>query len=95
MVAARLLVVLAERVADPVVRQHDAAKVRVTGEVDAEQVVDLALEPVGGLPHALDARDRRARAVELDLEHDRVTVGVREQVVHHLDHVPLRASRPR
>src|SRR6266545_8168926 len=50
--AARLLVVLAERVADPVVGQHEAAEIRVSGEVHAEQVVDLALEPVRRLPDA-------------------------------------------
>src|ERR671931_416164 len=37
----------AQRVALPVVGQHDAAQVRVTVEADPEQVEHLALVPVG------------------------------------------------
>src|SRR5512137_1496992 len=63
--AAGLLVVLAQRVADPVVGEHDPAQVGVAGEGDAEEVVDLPLQPVGGLPDALDRVDHRAGPVEL------------------------------
>src|SRR3990172_12151657 len=53
-VAALLLVVLAEREALPVVRQEDAAQVGMAGEDDPQEVVALALHPVGSLPDALD-----------------------------------------
>src|SRR6266496_3642691 len=88
--AARLLVVLAQRVADPVVGQHDPAQVRVAREVHAEQVVDLALEPVGGLPDPLDRVDGRGGPVRLDLELQAVAVAVREEMVDDLDRVLLR-----
>src|SRR4249920_790813 len=42
--------VLAERMADESVVGEDAAKIRVTGEENAEQVERLALEPVGARP---------------------------------------------
>src|SRR5579872_882780 len=42
----RVFVVLAQRMADPVVGQKDARQVRVAGEPDAGQVVDLAFVPV-------------------------------------------------
>ena len=45
-------VVLAQRVALPLVRHQDAAHVRVAGELDAEHVEHLALQPVGGQVHA-------------------------------------------
>src|SRR5689334_7755010 len=50
------LVVLAQRVAHPVFRQEDAAQVRVAGEPDAGQVVNLALVPVGRSPEGGDRR---------------------------------------
>src|SRR3954468_17053034 len=40
-------VVAPQRMAVPPVRHHDPGQVRVTVELDAEQVVDLALVPVG------------------------------------------------
>ena len=46
----RLDEVLAQRVADPVLRHQDAAQIGVPGEDDAEQVEDLALQPVGRAP---------------------------------------------
>src|SRR5437588_222957 len=39
-------VVLAQREALPLLRQQNAPHVRVAGELDAEHVVDLALQPV-------------------------------------------------
>jgi len=87
--ATGLLVVLAERVADPVVGQHDAAQVGVAGEGDAEEVVDLALEPVGALPDPGERRHHRVGAVGLHLELHRVSMLQREEVDHHLDDVSL------
>src|SRR4051812_6468045 len=50
----RKLVVLAERMADPVLGQQDAAQVGVAREPDAAEVVHLALVPVRGRPDAGD-----------------------------------------
>src|ERR1017187_10029186 len=68
-------VVFAQREALPLVGQQDAPHVGVSGEFDAEHVVDLAFQPVGGQMHAhrrlrlkpvgnedLDERPRLARA---------------------------------
>src|SRR5690242_9353173 len=44
-------VVLAQRVADPVVGQQHAAQVGVARELHAHEVELLALEPVGAAPH--------------------------------------------
>lgn len=48
--------VLAQRVALETVVRHDASQVGVAGEEDTEQVVDLALVPVGAVKEAGDAR---------------------------------------
>src|SRR5678815_3387741 len=44
--------ILAQRPAHPVLGQQDAGQVGVPGELDAVEVVGLALVPVGGRPHA-------------------------------------------
>ena len=46
---------LAQRMALPGARQHDALQIRVTIEGDAEQIPDFALVPVGVLINANDA----------------------------------------
>src|SRR5579871_5801569 len=46
----RLDEILAQRMTDPVLRHQQAAHVAMTLEVDAEEVVNLALHPVGRLP---------------------------------------------
>src|SRR6478672_11586537 len=56
-------VVLALRKSLPVVGHQDAAAIGVVGEIHAEHVVDLALEPVRRRP---DAGDRRKRLVLAD-----------------------------
>src|SRR3954453_14481312 len=45
-------VILTQGVALPLVGHEDAPHVGVSGEFDAEHVVDFALEPVGGEVHA-------------------------------------------
>src|SRR5437588_2945351 len=52
----RELVILAERVPFPIVGKQDARQVRVAGEPDAGEIVNLALVPLGAAP---DRRDRR------------------------------------
>src|SRR5207248_5248102 len=49
-------IVLAQRVAFPVVLEQDPHEIRMAVEADAHQVELLALVPVGGRPHAYDAR---------------------------------------
>ena len=56
-------IVLPLRKALPVVGHQDAPAIGMAGEVHAEHVVDLALEPVRGRP---DAGDRRQRLVLAD-----------------------------
>ena len=48
--------VLAQRVAFKAVVGEDAAKVRMTGEQDAVEIVGFALEPVGARKHRGDRR---------------------------------------
>ena len=48
----RHFVILAQRMADPILGAEDAPQVGMAGEVDARQVVHLALVPVGRAPHA-------------------------------------------
>src|SRR5258708_9806479 len=50
-------VVLAQRVALPIGRHHDAAQVGVVGEADPEQIEGLTLIPVGAAPHARNGFD--------------------------------------
>src|SRR5665213_3829356 len=57
-------VVLAERVAVPVVGHHDAGEARMAGEAHAEEVEDFALVEVGGRPDGGDAVDVRDVAVD-------------------------------
>src|SRR5262249_21764937 len=49
-------VVAPQRMALPPIRHHDSGQVRVPVKVDAEQVVHLALVPVGAREDAADAR---------------------------------------
>ena len=90
-VAARLLVVLAQRVAHPVVGQQDAAQVGVAGEGHAEEVV--APRAPASWPPSRPPRPSGttgAGAVGVHLEHHPVPVAVGEEVVDDLDDVPLR-----
>src|SRR5271168_4165856 len=52
----------------PVFRHHDAAKVGMTADVDAEEVEDFALVEVGGGPDGGDAVDGGVFAVEANDE---------------------------
>src|SRR5947209_8687534 len=58
----REFIILAQRVSDPILREQDAAQVRVAVEPDAGQVVHFALMPVGGPPERRDRRDLRQLA---------------------------------
>src|SRR5579884_643372 len=85
---ARERVVLAERVADPIGGHQDAREIRVTGEADAEEVVDLALIPVRRGPDRGDGGDLRVGRVlvaDADLQPDGGAGGERHQVVDHVE----------
>jgi len=56
-------VILPQGVAGEFVRHQDAAQVGMAGELDAEQVVDLALHPVGTAPDIKGAGQARGRVV--------------------------------
>src|SRR5580700_11036918 len=49
-------IVLAQRVPFPIVRHQDAPQIRMSLKADAEQVVTLALVPIGRRPHASNRR---------------------------------------
>lgn len=76
--------VLAEGVALEAVVGHDAAEVRVVDEEDAEEVVDLALVPVGALVEGHDGGDRRG-LVGVGLDTDAGVVADGEEIVDDLE----------
>src|SRR2546425_6170446 len=77
------LVVLAERIAGPVLRQKNPPEVGMVLEADAVHVVGLALVPVGGLPEAGDALDRGLLAPDVHLEHGLLVFRDRVKMVDH------------
>ena len=74
-------VVLALRVAHPVVGHLDAGQPGMAVEDDAEEVVGLALMPVAGGVHGEQRRDVRIGVRAGDLESDAAVVGDRQQRV--------------
>ena len=88
-------IVLAQRVALPVVVHEDPRGVRVAFEADAEEVPDLALVPVRGRPDRDDALHRLA-VVEPDLDaHPRSALAQREEVVVDREALRLRLGDSR
>ena len=57
-------VVLAKRMGGELFGHHQPTEVRMAREADPEQIPDLPLQPVGGLPELYDALDRRLRIVD-------------------------------
>src|SRR5262245_50933770 len=83
-------IVLAQRVAYPVVRSEDTAQVGMVGERDPEEVIDLALTPVGVSKQPREGRD--ALALPDAHAHKQARVArQRVEVVEHLE--PLRPVR--
>lgn len=78
-------VVLAQRVAFPGGRHHDAAEVRVAGKVDAEHVPDFALVPVGVRPDTGHGRQVQVAFAERHLDHHIAVTLDRQQVVEHAE----------
>ena len=76
-------VILAQRVTFPRGRHHDPRQVRVAAEVDAIEVPDFALVPVGVGPDAGDAGHIQITFAQGDLEHDVAVTRQRHQVIEH------------
>src|SRR5271168_3695010 len=85
------VVILAQRIAFPLVRQQDALQIRMPFENNSKHVEALALEPVRRRPHFADARHRLVLARVSLQTHPLV---LRERVQNQ-DHVePLLAIWP-
>src|SRR6185312_14674152 len=69
-------IVLAQRVADELLVHEDAAQIGMAAELDAVEIPDLALHPVGAMPELDGAVERRVRAV-LGLGHLRLDAQAR------------------
>ena len=64
--------------------RHDAAEIRVAGEEDAEEIVDLALVPVGAVVEGCQAGHRRG-LVGVGLDANARVVAHAEEVVDDLE----------
>ena len=82
----RPLVVLAERIALPVLGAEDPREVGCPSKTHPHEVEALALVPVGGRPDVHERGEIRLVPGELDLEDERVIVLDRVEVVDDLDH---------
>jgi hypothetical protein len=67
-----------------VLRHQNPAKIRVIHELDAEQVVDLTLEPIRGVPKLNHAVDGESVERQFTLESQCPLVPHRPQLVHDL-----------
>ena len=84
-------IVLAQRIAFPVLRHQQPPQIGMAVEHDAEQVPDFALEPVGRRPDAADRRDVRVVAVQPHLHAQPQPVRDRDEEV---DDLEARLARP-
>ena len=70
-------VIFPERIAFvPILRQENAPEIGMTREIDAEHVVALALQPVGGCPEVGRGRDAVAAFERIDAALDAQPVAV-------------------
>src|SRR5208337_2847579 len=79
--------VLAQRMTAKRGVTEDALQIRVALEADPEQVVRLALEPVGGLPYAGQRRNRWITFRHRHLQAHAMAVADGVEVVHGLEPV--------
>ena len=84
-------IVLAKRVALPVLGHQQPTRIRMAVEHDAEQIPHLSLEPVGRRPDAAHGADVRVVAVQPHLEPESLPVLDRDQ---HVDQLEPRLTRP-
>ena len=96
MISLFLLIIGAERVANPVGRQENPAQVGVPGEVDTNEVECFALVPVGGAPDVRHTRHlrqpgrRTQRGARYnDFQHQVVFVRNRRKIIDHLHRAGL------
>ncbi|KPY29270.1 Uncharacterized protein ALO52_05149 [Pseudomonas syringae pv. primulae] len=75
--------VLAQRMAFPGRRHHDAGQVRVAREIDPEHVPHFTLVPVGVWPDTGDGRHAQVAFRQRYLEHDVAVTFYRHQVIEH------------
>jgi hypothetical protein len=71
-----------------VVGHEDAPQIRVPPEGDAEEVVDLALQPVGGVPERHHGVDLQRIHREQALHPQRPPVRDGPELIDHLDRLP-------
>src|ERR1700735_4134486 len=85
--------IYAQRMADPVLRHLNPAEIRVSIEANSEEVVHLALGPVGRLPHVRDRREGLTFLDAAENPHARGRTDLcdrghlcseRKQMVHHV-----------
>src|ERR1019366_5482598 len=82
---ARDAVILAQRMPFPIVRQHDAAQIRMVPEPDAEQIERFPLEPVRAAPHFRHGIDLRIAARQAALQAQPLIPVERVHMIHHLE----------
>src|SRR5271169_5484855 len=68
----------------PILGHHNAAQIRMTSEVDAEEIEDLPLVEVGGGPDRSNAVERGGVTVETNYEAQALFQRVRKDVVRDL-----------
>src|SRR5713226_9232458 len=91
MILQRILVILAQRITDPVLGQQDAPQIGMVGEPHAAQVVDLTLVPLGSSPYPGYRRQLRQIALlvvlpagQVHLEHEAVAMREAVQMIDDL-----------
>src|SRR5438093_2350423 len=78
-------IVLAQRIALPVLRHQQPSRIGVSVEDDAEEIPDFALEPVRSGPDTAYRRDVRVAAGDLDLDSHARSMRNRNQDVQELE----------
>lgn len=87
-----LLIIFPQRMPLPIFGQQNSRHVRVPVELDSDEVIRFALEPIGRGPHVAHRGDFRIVLVELDLQNRRVPLLVRKKVIHNFDPIdPIHA----
>src|SRR5713226_2012648 len=85
-----LHVILEQGMAHPILRQQNPSKIAVPFKVNAEEVKDFPLKPIGRLPDIFYRGDVRLFPRKIDLEDDGVALGVRVEMINNLDLVFFR-----
>src|SRR5579862_10050247 len=78
-------IILAQRIALPIVGQHDAGEIGMIAEAHAEQVESFALEPVGPAPDGCDGIDLRVVAGKARLDPNAKIPLERMEMIDHFE----------